>query len=184
MGREAEGNAIDPAHYRHVVGTFPTGVVVVTACDAVGPLGLTCQSFVSLSLRPLLVGVAVGASATVWPRLQGAGAYVLNILREDQEELGRHFARRGGADFSGVEWTPGPGGAPRLAGSLAEVDCELEEVVEVGDHHFLIGRVVGVALGAGRPLVYYRGNYRRLALLELVAGARSSPESGWPPVPA
>jgi 3-hydroxy-9,10-secoandrosta-1,3,5(10)-triene-9,17-dione monooxygenase reductase component len=171
VGREAEGDAIDPAHYRHVVGAFPTGVVVVTACDALGPLGLTCQTFVSLSLRPLLVGIAVGASATVWPRLRGAGAYALHILGEEQEELGRRFARRGGADFSGVEWSPGPGGAPRLAGSHAEVDCVPEEVFEVGDHYFLVGRVVGVALGAGRPLVYYRGNYRRLARLELVTGA-------------
>lgn len=187
MGPEAEEDAIDPALYRHVAGTFPTGVVVVTACDASGPLGLTCQTFVSLSLRPLLVGVAVGASATVWPRLRRAEVYALNVLREDQEELGRHFARRGGADFSGVAWIAGPGGAPRLEGCLAEVDCVPEKVVEVGDHHLLVGRVVGVALGAGRPLVYYRGTYSRLAPYEPVtasSGTGSLPESDWPSTPA
>ena len=145
------------------MGSFATGVTVVTAAEDGAPVGFTCQSFVALSLDPPLVALAPARSSTSWPRIRKAGRFSVNVLGEEQEEVCRVFARSGVDKFDGVEWGWGPVGAPRLAGCLAWVDCELEVAHAAGDHELVVGRVVDLRIGTGRPLLFYRSAFVTLA---------------------
>jgi 3-hydroxy-9,10-secoandrosta-1,3,5(10)-triene-9,17-dione monooxygenase reductase component len=149
----------DMARFREVLGHFATGVTIVTAMEAGGPVGFTCQTFTSLSLDPPLVALAPGKSSTSWPRIAAAGTFCVNILADDQEALGRDFAVSGGDKFVGVGWRPAANGAPLLNGALAWVECELELVHDAGDHELVVGKVLGMGVNRGRPLVYYRGGF-------------------------
>jgi 3-hydroxy-9,10-secoandrosta-1,3,5(10)-triene-9,17-dione monooxygenase reductase component len=157
-GLDAVG-AIDPAHYRTVLGHFASGVTIVTGAGVDGPVGFTCQSFFALSLDPALVAIAPGRSSTSWPMIAPSGAFCVNVLSEDQEELCRSFATTGGAKFAGVGWSTAATGSPVVAGSLAWVDCRIEVIHDAGDHLLVVGRVVEMSGAAGRPLLFYRGGF-------------------------
>src|ERR1700689_355253 len=93
QGRGAvEGRPFDTGRFREVMGHFATGVTIITAMEDDGPVGFTCQTFVSLSLDPPLVALAPGKSSTTWPRIARAGTFCVNVLAEDQEALSRDFA--------------------------------------------------------------------------------------------
>lgn len=154
---------IDTAAFKDVMARFATGVAVVTALEEGEPVGFTCQSFVSLSIDPPFVSLAPAKTSTSWPRIARAGAFCVNILAEGQEEVGRRFAASGTDKFSGVTWVPAARtGSPRLSGSLAWVDCGLELVHDAGDHEIVIGRVLDLGTGDGRPLVFYDRDFARL----------------------
>mgnify|MGYP006275681739 CR=1 FL=1 len=158
----------DQRALRDVMGRFCTGVVLVTALDGTEPVGFAAQSFVSLSLAPPLVGVCPALTSTSWPRIRGAGHFCINVLGADQKPLCDAFARSGGEKYAGVDWAPGPGGAPHIAGALAWIDCDLEAEHEAGDHTIAVGRVRALqAAGAdGLPLLFYTGAYGRFAALD------------------
>lgn len=143
---------------RRVLGTFCTGVVVVTAMAGDEPVGMACQSFSSLSLEPPLVCFCPGAASTTWPRVRAAGRFAVNVLAADQRELCRAMAGRD--KFAGVAWTPGPGGSPLLDGALAWIEADIERELPGGDHSIVIGRVRDLAAGRGeRPLLFFRGGF-------------------------
>jgi 3-hydroxy-9,10-secoandrosta-1,3,5(10)-triene-9,17-dione monooxygenase reductase component len=150
---------IDTAEFRAVLGHFASGVVVVTGLHNGRPAGFTCQSFFSLSLDPPLVALAPGKSSTSWPRVAQADGFCANVLAADQEAFARNFAATGGEKFTGVGWSPSPSGQPHLHGCLAWIDCVIDTVHEAGDHYLVIGRVVGLETGPGRPLLFYRGGF-------------------------
>jgi 3-hydroxy-9,10-secoandrosta-1,3,5(10)-triene-9,17-dione monooxygenase reductase component len=160
--------AVDPDAFRHVLGHFATGVTVVTALLDGDPRGVTVSAFMSVSLDPPLVLVALDQARSLGPVIGAAGAYAVNILGEDDAHLSECFA---GApvtpdrtSFCGAAWRPGVLGMPILERAIASVECRLERVVRVGDHDFLVGRVVA-ATGDDRhppPLLYYRRRYHRL----------------------
>ena len=135
----------------------------MVTCLADGqPLGLSVNSFTSVSLEPPLVAFCVARSSATWPQLRAVGAFCVNILAEDQEALSRAFAGRPPDRFQGVGWRPGPSGAPILAGVLAWIDCTVEAEHKAGDHMIVVGRVRELDVGhEGRPLVFYRGGYGR-----------------------
>ncbi|WP_432838485.1 flavin reductase family protein [Dactylosporangium sp. CA-092794] len=152
----------DEARVRAVLGHFVTGVVLVTAAAA-GPLGFTCQSFASLSLRPALVSLSPARTSTTWPRIRAIGRFCVNILAEDQEALSRAFARSGADKYRGLAWTPAPSGSPVLDGVVAWVDCELHAEYDGGDHTIVVGRVRALHCAADRrPLLYHRGRYTQV----------------------
>jgi 3-hydroxy-9,10-secoandrosta-1,3,5(10)-triene-9,17-dione monooxygenase reductase component len=152
----------DEARFRQVLGHFATGVTVVTCVSGGHPLGLSVNSFTSVSLEPPLVAFCVTRSSATWPRMRDAGAFCVNVLAEDQEDMSRTFAARGPDRFLGVGWWPAPSGAPVLAGVLAWVDCTVEAEHPAGDHVIVVGRVAGMGLSReGRPLLFYRGGYGR-----------------------
>jgi 3-hydroxy-9,10-secoandrosta-1,3,5(10)-triene-9,17-dione monooxygenase reductase component len=156
---------VSQEHYRATLGHFCSGVTIVTAHGPDGPAGLTCQSFAALSLDPPLILVCPGKSSSSWPKIEAAGAFCVNVLAEDQEELGRVFAARGADKFSGVGWRPGAfSGAPVLADVLAWIECRLESVHDGGDHVIAVGRVLDLGAVEGRPLLFYRGGYGRFAV--------------------
>jgi 3-hydroxy-9,10-secoandrosta-1,3,5(10)-triene-9,17-dione monooxygenase reductase component len=153
-------SGLDQARFREVLGHFATGVTIVTALEDGLPVGFSCQSFAALSLEPPMVILAPAKSSTSWPRIAAAGAFCVNILEQHQESVCRAFAISGGDKFDGVPWTPGPvTGSPIITGSLAIVECTLGAIFEGGDHEIVTGHVVGVDIGQGLPLIFYRSGF-------------------------
>jgi flavin reductase (DIM6/NTAB) family NADH-FMN oxidoreductase RutF len=149
--------------FRRACGLFATGVAVVTTRAADGaPHGLTINSFSSLSLDPPLVMVAIDRWCNVLSSFESSGHYAVNVLREDQQDLSVRFAEIPEGRFTGIEWRPGDTGSPILEGVLAVLDCRTLNVADTGDHRVLIGEVVKVEIGEGRPLVFFGSNYVRL----------------------
>ncbi|WP_282702595.1 flavin reductase family protein [Streptomyces sp. CC219B] len=161
--REDERAPVGQAEFRRVLGNFATGVTVVTAEGGDGgPAGFACQSFSALSLDPPLVAFMVGRTSTTWPRIARAGAFCVNVLAAHQGELCRGFAVSGADKFAGVAYDAAPvSGAPRLAGTLAWIDCAIQAVHTGGDHLIVVGRVD--ALGTGdenaAPLLFHKGRF-------------------------
>jgi 3-hydroxy-9,10-secoandrosta-1,3,5(10)-triene-9,17-dione monooxygenase reductase component len=141
---------------RDVLAHFPTGMVAITADDG-QPLGLTIGSFTSISLEPPLVGFFVDRSSSTWPRLQRAGAFAVNVLGRRHDDLCRRFAQKGADRFAGVAWVPGRSGCPLIEDALAWIECEIADVIDVGDHHLVVGAVLGLELGQREPpLIFFR----------------------------
>lgn len=151
---------IKPAMFRRALGSFASGVTVVTAWSASGePLGTTVSAFSSLSLQPPLVLVCLDRASRTLAAVRGSRRFAVNILAADQAELALRFSR-GGADdrFAQIELGPHP--APLLAGCAAVLECVLEHEAEGGDHLIVIGRVSGLQVDETKPpLIYARGRF-------------------------
>lgn len=148
--------------FRHVMGRFATGVTVVTARVDGRPVGMTAQSFVSLSLDPPLVMFCPASSSVTWSTISAGGTVGINILSRKQEHLSRRFAARDVDRFAGVKWSEGPvTGSPILAGAHAWVDSSIEDIYPGGDHLIVVCRVLALAASADteHPLVFYCGQY-------------------------
>jgi 3-hydroxy-9,10-secoandrosta-1,3,5(10)-triene-9,17-dione monooxygenase reductase component len=157
---------VHPQMMRSVLGHFVSGVTVVTATAAEGPVGFTCQSFSSLSLDPPLVAFAPSRSSRTWPQLRDARRFCVNVLAEQQSELSTQFARSGTDKFAGVPWTPSPHGSPVLDGVVAWIDSELWAEYDGGDHTIVVARVLDLgADGSRTPLLFHRGAYGLQAAL-------------------
>ncbi len=157
--------AFDSAKYRQVLGHFPTGVTVVTAASDGVPAGLAVGSFSSVSLDPPLVAFFPDRSSSSWPKIEAAGAFCVNILGEDQEDVCRRFAMKGDDKFAGLGWKPAGSGSPVIEGVLAWIDCDIDQVIDAGDHFCVIGRVRELEVGnEGGPLVFFRGGYGRFVV--------------------
>ncbi|MDZ7631274.1 MAG: flavin reductase family protein [Gemmatimonadaceae bacterium] len=154
---------IDKDLFRAVLGRFASGVTIVTTVDADGrDQGMTVSAFSSLSLDPPLVLVCIDHGASLWPVLEQAGHFAINILGSGQEALSRRFASREGERFDGVGFTRGGTGVALLDDTLASVECTIVARVAQGDHSIVIGSVeYGVARDL-QPLLYYRGGYASL----------------------
>ncbi len=153
---------IDSGDFRQVLGHFPTGVTVVTADGADRPVGVAIGSFASISLDPPLVGFFLGTESGSWPPIEASGHFCVNVLCADQQELCGVMASKSDDKFEGVETTPAPGsGAPVLPGIQAMIDCRIDQVIELGDHNLIVGRVLslGVVDGDAGPMVFYKGQY-------------------------
>lgn len=160
-------HSIDPTTFRQVLGHFPTGVTVVTGLDADGqPNGLTIGSFTSVSLDPPLVGFLPGKSSMSWPAIQASGSFCVNILGADQADLCWRFAKDADGRYEGVEWVPGPTRSPILPGVVGWIDCDIEQVYEMGDHWFVLGRVREMAHApeVNDAMVFFRGKVAGIAM--------------------
>jgi 3-hydroxy-9,10-secoandrosta-1,3,5(10)-triene-9,17-dione monooxygenase reductase component len=159
---EDADSARNSRRFRDVLGRFCTGVTVVTSITHGEPVGMTCQSFSSVSLDPPLVLFCPAKTSRAWPVMQRAGHFCVNLLSHDQLELSNGFAATGTDKFAGVRWRPSATGAPLLDGVLGWVDCTIYAVHEAGDHYVVIGRVMDVGVDeAPHPLLFYRGRYAR-----------------------
>jgi flavin reductase (DIM6/NTAB) family NADH-FMN oxidoreductase RutF len=155
--------------FRRVMGSFPTGIAVVTAERAPGQVhGMTANSFTSVSLDPLLILICVDQKAHLHGYLKSQRRFGVNILKETQQALSEFFAQpeqdpeeeaRLGVRF---EWTPS--GIPLLGDALAHLACNVAAQYMSGDHTIFVGEVESLQLndGDGEPLVHLRGAYRRL----------------------
>ncbi|MEZ4456056.1 MAG: flavin reductase family protein [Gemmatimonadales bacterium] len=161
---ESPNSDVDSAVFRELCGRFATGVVIVTATDAAGaPMGMTANSFTSVSLMPPMISINVDRVAEFHAIIAEAGQFTINILSASQEALSRRFATSPGSDrFSGVGFRRTDRGRIHLTGAIAAIECEKAHQLDVGDHTIVVGRVVGGEVTDGPPLLYYRGGYRTL----------------------
>jgi flavin reductase (DIM6/NTAB) family NADH-FMN oxidoreductase RutF len=150
-------STFDSARFRQVLGHFPTGVTVITADPGDNPVGITIGSFTSISLDPPLVGFLPGKGSSRWPDIERAGAFCVNVLAREDEELCWRFAREVDERFADLAWEPAPTGSPRLHSALAWIDCDIEQVIDAGDHWFVVGRVRELDARDGSPLLFFRG---------------------------
>lgn len=155
---------IDQAEMRQVLGHFATGVTVITAASADGPVGMAANSFTSVSLDPPLVLFCAGKSSGTWPLIEASGAFAVNVLDAGQEKISRLFASKEADRFAGVGHHAGVSGSPILKDALAFLDCRIETLHDAGDHVIVVGEVVQLGvLHEGSPLVFFRGGYHQLA---------------------
>jgi 3-hydroxy-9,10-secoandrosta-1,3,5(10)-triene-9,17-dione monooxygenase reductase component len=152
--------------FRDTLGRYASGVTVVTAISADEPVGMTCQSFSSISLSPPLVMFSPARTSRAWPAIQRAGSFCVNFLAAGQEQLSNTMASRGTDKFAGIEWSLSKTGSPMFDGIVGYVDCTIEAVHEAGDHHVVIGRVQDMDFTADAdgaspdPLLFFQGAYR------------------------
>ena len=154
-----------PRVLRDALGCFGTGVTIVTTIDATGePIGLTANSFTSVSLDPPLILFSLAKSSANLEAFQQTGRFAINVLHIGQQPLSGRFARRDVARFDHVDWAiRAEGGSPILGGSLASFDCTTYAAHDGGDHVIFIGEVKHAWFEPHRdPLLYFRGKYRRL----------------------
>lgn len=154
----------DPRTLRDAMGLFATGVTVVTAVGANDqPIGMTANSFTSVSLDPPLLLVCIAKSAGSAPQLQSTQKFGVNVLQIGQQPASNRFASKVEDRFSGVEWTMGETGVPLLDGSLVSFECERQTLHDAGDHFIMVGHVMRAQFEPHRdPLLFFRGKYRRL----------------------
>ena len=154
---------IDQSAFRDALGTFVTGVTIVTAYDAEGePTGLTANSFNSVSLDPPMVLWSLSLGSRNLPVFRTARAWAVHILAADQQDLSNRFASRGADKFGGLNCGDGPEGAPRLEGCAARFGCTARFEYEGGDHAIFLGEVVDFERTPAEPLIYHGGRYGRV----------------------
>jgi flavin reductase (DIM6/NTAB) family NADH-FMN oxidoreductase RutF len=144
--------------FRDALGRFATGVTIVTTMTDQGPLGITANSFASVSLDPPLVLWSPARTSRRFPAFEAATHYAIHVLGEDQRELCAHFSRDGFA-FDALDWRKGDHGIPEIAGCLARFDCERTAAHDGGDHLIIVGRVLSAEARDGAPLVFSSGRY-------------------------
>jgi 3-hydroxy-9,10-secoandrosta-1,3,5(10)-triene-9,17-dione monooxygenase reductase component len=158
--RQLRAGQLDSWDFRQAVGSFTTGVTVVTTCDDVGTrYGLTANSFASVSLEPPLVLFCVDQQAPSLEGLNRSRHFAINVLACDQEEIARRFARRAEDKFAGLAWRVGIFGDPLLDRCIAHIECTFEHRHPSGDHDIIIGRVHRVRFYAGEPLIFHRSQF-------------------------
>ena len=151
----------DSLQFRAALGMFATGVTIVTARGPDGSLvGLTANSFNSVSLNPALVLWSLARSAGSMPVFSAGSHYAINILAAEQKALAQRFATRDIDRFAGVAWREGAGGAPVLDGAAAVFECANRSQYEEGDHVIFVGEVESCSARPGTlPLIFHGGRY-------------------------
>jgi 3-hydroxy-9,10-secoandrosta-1,3,5(10)-triene-9,17-dione monooxygenase reductase component len=160
---EIDGDAAQAAAraYRDVLGQYASGVTVVTTMLDDSPVGMTCQSFTSVSLDPPLVAFLPMKTSRAFAAIRMSRRFCVNFLAADQSEVSNNFASLAEDKFAGVAWEPTSNGMPRLDDTVGWVDCVVQDVHEAGDHYLVIGRVEDLGQGAAdKPLLFHQGRYR------------------------
>lgn len=151
----------DDVAYRRALGAFATGVCVVTADSGQGPLGLTINSFTSVSLEPRLVLWCLDERSERLPAFAAADRFAIHVLPAGDEAKADRFAR-GAALLRPDEFERPPEGPPCLPEALARFECETHQRLPMGDHMMIVGRVQAFSAVAGAALTYWRGRYGSL----------------------
>ncbi len=166
---------VDTRALRDALGSFATGVTVVTTRDAEArPRGFTANSFTSVSLDPPLVLVCIAKTAASLESFLAAPSFGISVLGEGQREVSGLFASREPDKFAKCGWFEGRGGVPLVSGALAHFVCDRERTADAGDHVILIGRVRDFGRAEGKPLGYFRGNYFAIGLEDRLVAAAAS----------
>lgn len=147
---------IDPREFRATLGRFATGVTVVTMLREGEAYGITVNAFMSVSLKPPLVAIAIDERANAHPTLLESDRFGVSILRHDQEGLSNLFA--GYPSEAEPSWVE-VDGIPLVAGAIGHIVCRITAQHEAGDHTIFVGHVEHLAHDEGKPLLYFRGTY-------------------------
>jgi flavin reductase (DIM6/NTAB) family NADH-FMN oxidoreductase RutF len=159
--KPGKAEQIDKHLFLRVMGSFATGVTVVTVTGKnAEQRGFTASAVSSLSLEPRMLLVCLNEHSTSLDIIKEAGVFAVNILASNQQEVAQQFATRAGDRFKGVRWKPGPVmGAPIISGSLAYAECRLVDTCKGGDHMILMAEIVAADAHEAEPLLYFRGRY-------------------------
>jgi flavin reductase (DIM6/NTAB) family NADH-FMN oxidoreductase RutF len=158
----SDHSPIDPRDFRNALGTYATGVTIITASGAdTKPYGITCNSFASVSLNPPLVLWSIVLYSSSLSVFQNASHFAVNVLGASQQALANKFAKSSGDKFTGVDWTPGLGDAPLLTESVANFQCRSVNRYYGGDHVIFLGAVEAYSYSPKEPLLFSRGGYGR-----------------------
>jgi len=160
---EIDGDAAQAAAraYRDVLGQYASGVTVVTTMLDGRPVGMTCQSFTSVSLDPPLVAFLPMKTSRAFAAIRKSRRFCVNFLAAEQAEVSNNFASLAEDKFAGVAWDSTSNGMPRLDDTVGWVDCVVQDVHEAGDHYLVIGKVEDLGQGdAANPLLFHQGRYR------------------------
>ena len=151
--------AADSRGYRRALGQFATGVTIITADSGGTLVGVTANSFSSVSLDPPLVLWSLAKTSQSLAAFQAATHFAINVLASDQMELASRFARSSPDKFSGVSWQAGVGGAPLFPGSAASFECVRHDLVDAGDHYIMLGRVERYSRSERDLLLFAQGRF-------------------------
>jgi flavin reductase (DIM6/NTAB) family NADH-FMN oxidoreductase RutF len=159
---------LDARQLRNALGCFTTGVCIVTATGRdCGPIGLTINSFASVSLDPPLILWSLDRASDTFPVFAGATHFCINVLSDEAVGLSTRLSVKANHGLMDEIGSTGTGDVPILRGVLAHFECEVTARHNGGDHIIIVGRVVRFAYDErAQPLVYYRGRYRGLAPLD------------------
>ncbi len=150
--------AEDERAFRDALGQFGTGVTIVTCMTPDGPIGITANSFSSLSLDPPMVLWAPAKSSSRYPFFMAAERFAIHVMGADQFDTCRAFAKRGNA-FDAFDWEEGEDGVPLLTRCLSRFECTKTAEHDGGDHSIVVARVTRVTLDSGKPLLFFGGDY-------------------------
>lgn len=154
----------DSSTLRETLGCFPTGVVVVaTRGDGNAPVGLTVNSFSSVSLDPPLILWSIALTAPSIGAFREHAGFSINILSEEQKSVGMQFAQPADDKFKGIDWHSGYAQTPVINNALAVLQCKTYKRYEGGDHEIYLGEVMKVHFTDKKPLVVSRGRFVELA---------------------
>jgi flavin reductase (DIM6/NTAB) family NADH-FMN oxidoreductase RutF len=152
----------DAKKFRAALGQYATGVAIVTAqAPGKAPVGMTINSFASVSLDPPLILWSVQSDSPSAAHFLSAPSYAITILSADQEALAKRFAKTDDFKFEGVETRQGRTGIPIIPGGIAEFECEVESIVAAGDHDIIIGRVIHFNSDPAPALGFHSGKFMR-----------------------
>ena len=158
--RKAQPPSFSSQEFRSALGMFATGVTIVTARTTEGVIGLTANSFNSVSLDPPLVLWSLAQGAASLPAFRAGSHYAINVLAADQKLLAERFALKGADRWNGVSFTEGVGGAPLLEGAAATFECFNRSRYEEGDHVIFVGEVERCSWRPGAsPLLFHGGRF-------------------------
>jgi len=158
-----EEQPISPRALRDVLGQFATGVTVIsTLGDNDAPVGLTANSFASVSLDPPLVAWSLSRQAPSYSAFQNHKAFAINILCDQSMDLALKFARPAPDKFADVDWFGGVDGVPLLRVAATTIECQTESRIPAGDHEIYVGRVINFHQTDKPPLVFYKGKFTSL----------------------
>ncbi|WP_405363213.1 flavin reductase family protein [Roseobacter sp.] len=146
--------------FRDALGQFSTGVTVVTVQAAQGPVGMTANSFSSISMDPPLVMWSPAKSSSRYAAFLQAEHFAVHVMGAEHEDIVMGFARSGQA-FDGLDLELNVHGVPLLNDCLARFECSTHQVHDAGDHSIILGRVLSAASREGEALIFCRGRFRR-----------------------
>lgn len=153
-------NKFETSDYRQALGTFATGVAVITASTKNGePAGVTANSFTSVSLDPPLILWCLASASDSLKIFQDATHFAVNILASDQKAMSTHFAKRMENKFAKIPFVAGLGGAPLLDDCMTRLQCSSREQYQVGDHWVFVGEVENFESTSKEALLFHLGNY-------------------------
>lgn len=171
--------AVDAKTFREALGAYATGVTIVTARSKEGiDVGVTANSFNSVSLDPPLVLWSLARTSSSFPVFEQSEHFVAHILASDQEALSNKFATRGIDKFAGLQFERGHGDAPLLGGCAARFECRVAHRYDGGDHSILVGEVLKFDREGGKPLAYLGGKYAYTISKPQLPAAPAGLESG------
>jgi len=160
QSRPVQSRSDSALELRKALGQFATGVTVVTTRAADGsPVGLTVNSFTSVSLEPPLMLWCLGRDAASFDAFRLSERHLINVLAAEQLDIAKRFATRGGDKFAGVQWSATDTGLPRLAGCTAWFECAIRSRYEEGDHLILVGRIDSFEVVRGKPLIFHDSRF-------------------------